>query len=335
MARTAVIGIRIVAAAALFLAAACAAQRDPAHVETSAPPPPPAPSPAPDPAAVAANELGLVPILMYHQIVAAPSGEYDQTPEEFRAELDRLHREGYRPVTAADYISGAIDLPAGAHPVVLTFDDSTVSQLSFTDDGKPLPDTAIGILEAFAAAHPGFAPRATFYVNNEPFGNDPRALPWLAAHGYEIGAHTASHANLARLDSTGVQRELAENVSAIESGAPGARVRTMALPLGVAPADRALASAGEWQGRRYRFDAVMLVGAEPAPSPYGQVDPTGVPRIRSARGEVDFDSAYWLDRLAADPGLRYTADGDPARISFPRALAERLGGPWSNRAAPY
>lgn len=319
----------------LLLAAALAA----CTTETPAPATPPAvttqaPAP-PDPAAVAANELGSVPVLMYHQITPHPAGEYDQTPGEFRDELERLYREGYRPVTAAQYIAGEIELPAGTHPVVLTFDDSTRSQLAFTDTGDVVPDSAAGILAEFGARYPDFRPVATFYVNNEPFGGDPRALPWLAAHGHEIGAHTADHANLASLDADGVQRELVRNVRAVTDAAPGVTMRTMALPLGIHPRDRALAAAGSWDGTAYRFDAVMLVGSNPAPAPFATVDPGGVPRIRSGRGTVAFDSAHWLDWLAAHPDQRYTADGDPTRVSFPRHLAGELDPRWADRAHPY
>lgn len=306
--------------------------------QAAAPAPPPAttakPVP-PDPAEIAANELGFVPVLMYHQITPHPAGEYDQTPAEFRDELERLYREGYRPVTAASYLAGDLDLPAGTHPVVLTFDDSTGSQLSFTDSGAVSPDSAAGILAEFGARYPDFRPVATFYVNNDPFGGDPRALPWLAAHGHEIGAHTADHANLATLDADGVQRELAHNVRAITTAAPGVTVRTMALPLGVYPRERALAAEGSWDGTGYRFEAVMLVGAGPAPAPYGAIDPLAVPRIRSGRGAVPFDSGYWLDRLAAHPEQRYTADGDPARVSFPRHLTAEIGARWADRSNPY
>ncbi len=325
-------------AAALICAAAtaCGATGEPAAADTapitSAVAPPLAP---PDPAAVGADELGEVPILMYHQVTAAPAGEYDQSPAEFRAELERLYREGYRPITTAQYITGNIDIPAGKHPVVLTFDDSTGSQLRFTADGVPAADCAVGVLERFAAEHPDFPARATFYVNNDPFEADPRALPWLAEHGYEIGAHTASHPDLAGLDGAGVQRELAQNVRAITAAAPGTTVTTMALPLGSAPADPDLALAGTSDGTSYRFAAVMLVGANPAPSPFGPVDPGAVPRIRSGLGAVPFDSAYWLDVLAAEPARRYTSDGDPGRISFPRASADRLDPRWSERTHTY
>ncbi|MFE9581601.1 hypothetical protein ACFYO1_34870 [Nocardia sp. NPDC006044] len=188
MAKNATIGVRVVLSVLVLTAAACAADPGPANLAGPMESSPPSSSPAPDPAAVAANELGVVPVLMYHQLAAVPDSEYDQTPAKFRAELERLYRENYRPVTAAAYVSGAMNLPAGTHPVVLTFDDSTRSQLAFAADGQVAPDTVIGILEQFRTEHPDFAPTATFYVNNQPFGDDPRALSWLAAHGYEIGA---------------------------------------------------------------------------------------------------------------------------------------------------
>jgi hypothetical protein len=328
------IGCRVLLSALVFaVVAACGASEGPVRVSDT--PLPEITSPAADPATIGANELGLVPVLMYHQLSSSPASEYDQTPEKFRGELERLHGEGYRPVTAADYISGHIDLPAGTHPVVLTFDDSTMSQLRFTDDGKVVPDSVIGILEDFGTRNPDFKPTATFYVNNEPFGNDRRALSWLAAHGYEIGAHTANHANLARLDSTGVQRELVENLRAIESMASGHHVHTMALPLGIFPADHILATEGSWDGTTYKFDAAMLVGAEPAPSPFAKIEPSAVPRIRSGRGEVDFDSTYWLTWLAAHPDQRYTSDGNPNTVSFPKSLSGELISPRSHQSNPY
>lgn len=284
--------------------------------------PPPTTSAAPDPADVGANELGLVPVLMYHQLTPNPVSEYDQTPTEFRAELRRLYREDYRPVTTAQLVSGDIDLPAGTHPVVLTFDDSTASQIRIGKDGEPKPGTMVGILTEFGEKHDDFTPTGTFYVNAHPFAGDERALAWLHDNGYEIGAHTSTHANLGSLDGAGVQRELVSNITGIKDAAPGAMVRTMALPLGIFPGDRRLVRRGSWNGQSYRFDGVMLVGAEPAPSPFAGLDGGGIPRIRSGKGRVKFDSAYWLDWLAEHPKQRYTSDGQPDVVSFPKRLAD-------------
>ncbi|MEU3778885.1 hypothetical protein AB0F11_37925 [Streptomyces sp. NPDC032472] len=48
---------------------------------------------AKNPAEVGANELGQVPVLMYHQLTEDPASVYDRTPADFRAELERLARE--------------------------------------------------------------------------------------------------------------------------------------------------------------------------------------------------------------------------------------------------
>jgi hypothetical protein len=148
--------LRIVAAAvAVFLAAGCGTDSDPAESHSAAPAPAPAPV---DPAQVQANELGRIPVLMYHRIITTPVSVYDRTPDDFRAELERLARENYVPVTTAEMAAGRIDIPAGAHPVVLTFDDGDPTQITLGPDGKPAPNSAVRILLDVAAAHPGFRP---------------------------------------------------------------------------------------------------------------------------------------------------------------------------------
>ena len=74
----------------------------------------------------------------------------------------------------------------------------------------------------------------------------------------------------------------------------------------------------------------MLVGAEPAPSPFTKAfEPGAIPRIRSTPpiGRLENGSADWLDRLRRRPELRYVSDGDPTTITVPAgrrpAVAER------------
>ncbi|OLT20503.1 hypothetical protein BJF78_35260 [Pseudonocardia sp. CNS-139] len=104
---------------------------------------PPAPVPV-RPADVHANELGTIPVLMYHRLVAVTTSVYDRTPDDFRAELERLAREGYVPITTAELAAGRIDIPAGAHPVVLTFDDGDPTTLTLGPDGAPRPARPCG-----------------------------------------------------------------------------------------------------------------------------------------------------------------------------------------------
>src|SRR5690606_25844681 len=103
-----------------LLAAGCGTDSDSPEPQSAQPAPAPAPV---DPAQVQANELGRIPVLMYHRIVPTTESVYDRTPDDFRAELERLAREDYVPITTAELAAGRIDIPAGKHPVVLTFDD--------------------------------------------------------------------------------------------------------------------------------------------------------------------------------------------------------------------
>lgn len=292
-------------------------------------------SPAPDPAAVHADELGVVPVLMYHQLLADPKGAYDQTPAQFRAELEWLYGAGFRTVTAGALAAGHPDVPAGRSPMVLTFDDSTTSQYAELPDGTVDPRCAVGILLDVARRHGEPHPVASFYVNAAPFGGKDRYLASLARMDMELGDHTATHANLRQLDDTGVQRELVQGLAVITGAVPGVRVTTMALPFGVHPKNRSLAHHGAFGGTTYDFRAVLLVGSNPSRSPYRVgFDPLELPRIRSGNrtGDQSFTSTYWLPRLLAG---RFVSDGDPRQISFPRAELALLAPALRSRARPY
>lgn len=297
--------------------------------------------PAPDPAAVHADELGAVPVLMYHQIIDHPKSVYDRTPQDLRAELERLAREHYVPVTAHEFSSGHIDIPAGTHPVVLTFDDSPVSQFHLDAKGRPAKGTAVAILQDVARQHPRFRATATFFVNADPFGvnGGRKPLRWLAGHGFEIGNHTLHHTSLGTVDDTAVQQAIASNQRAIVSAVPKVEVSSLALPNGSMPKERRLAMKGAADGVHYSYEGVYLVGANPAPSPFADdFDPNAVPRIRSggpSQPDAQFTSAAWLDKLADGTVTRYTSDGDPDRISFPKAEQAKLNGDHRKDARPY
>lgn len=292
-----------------------------------------------------ANELGVIPVLMYHRILEQPENIWDRTPAQFTAELERLYVEGYRPVPASALVDGRPETPAGTTPVVLTFDDSQPSQMALRPDGQVEPATAVGILLDFSRTHPGFDPAATFYVNAGAFGGaDPGpALRYLVDHGFELGDHTATHANLADLDDQAVQREIAAGLDVITTAVPAARVTTMALPFGTQPAHPALAHEGSDGERSYRFSGVFLAGSEPSPSPFStRFDPFAIPRIRSFgpaggpddNGAPSFGSGYWLDVLDQHPEWRFVSDGNPNRVTFPAGLKGQLAPRFAEEARP-
>lgn len=282
------------------------------------------------------NELGQVPVLMYHQLTEKPASVYDRTPADFRAELERLAREKYVPVTARDFRQGRIGTPAGTHPVVLTFDDSTNSQVRLGPDGNPAAGTAVAILLETAKKYPAFKPTATFFVNADAFSatGPAKALNYLKQHGYEVGNHTDQHQNLRSLDQAGAAKAIAAGQQAIEKAAPGTKVTSLALPFGAMPQPAGIAA----QGAGYRNDGVYLVGANPSVSPFAkEFAPAAIPRIRSAgptSEDAELGSSKWLDRLAAGKNW-YVSDGDPKTVAFPRAAQDKVAKAFAGQARPY
>ncbi len=276
------------------------------------------------------QEGGLVPVLMYHRIVSPiPAGDgYARTPAQFRADLARLDREGYTSIPMADLVAGRVDVPAGRTPVVLTFDDSTDGQFNLLPDGSVDPDSAVGIMNAFAAAHPEFGRHAIFYCNATLFdqpGKAEQKLDQLIAWGYEIGNHTYSHANLSTTGAADVQAEIGRMAALLRKLEPAYTVQAFALPFGAMPSPPSLATSGGYRGVPYRYRSDVLVGAEPSPSPFARrFAPLAIPRIRAAGTPADeFQIGYWLDRLERD-GTRFISDGDPATVTVTSDLVDRI-----------
>ncbi len=300
----------------------------------------PAQAPAPRPvvqtvtraaaARLHANELGSVPVFMFHQVLPAPKGRLDMSIAAFRAELSGLYRSGYRTVTVSDLVNHTINVPAGKSPMVLTFDDSSPSQYRELADGRVDPASAIGQLLEIAKRYGENRPVATMYVNGRPFGNHPEYLRSLVKLGMELGDHTVSHANLRRLGPRQVQRELILGQELIRRAVPGYTVRTMALPYGRHPLNRRLNRHGGFAGLAYTFQGVVLTGSNPV-RPYNRgFRPLELARIVPGRGL--YESSYWQERLRR---TRYVSDGDPTVVSFPKELRGDLDPRFAGRTRPY
>lgn len=277
-----------------------------------------------------ANELGAVPVFMFHQVVTAPTGRLDISVAAYRAELSGLYRSGFRTVTVADLVNHTINVPAGKSPMVLTFDDSSPSQYRELAGGRVDPATAIGQLQEIAHRYGETRPVATMYVNGRPFGNHPEYLRSLVDLGIELGDHTLSHANLRRLAPVQAQRELILGQEVIRRAVAGYTVQTMALPYGAHPRNRLLDRHGGFGGVTYTFKGVVLTGSNPV-RPYSRgFRPLELARIVPGRGL--FASAYWEVRLRR---TRYVSDGDPAVLSFPKELRGDLDPRYAMRTRPY
>jgi hypothetical protein len=292
----------------------------------------------PSPAGVRADELGMIPVLMHHRLVASRPGTYDMTADFFRAELDRLHRENYYPIRTIDLVRRDLaTVPAGKTPVVLTFDDSTPGQVAFDASGNLTPGCALGILQAFHRRHPDFPAVATFYVNKSPFGLSgqaaTKALIRLDELGCEVGNHTWSHPNLRALTRADAEAEIGRLAALIAQATPDTPARTMALPLGAHPRDSSVLIHGGSGRTAYRNLGVLLVGANPCHSPFHrEFNPMAVPRIRCSSADGDLELTYWLDRLAA---TKYVAAGNPNHVTAPRAQQQAIAPAFRTQAIWY
>jgi peptidoglycan/xylan/chitin deacetylase (PgdA/CDA1 family) len=128
----------------------------------------------------------LVPVLVYHNISAQDKGKLSIAAKTFEAEIRQLHDEGFQAITLADFVAfttGRRQLPRKS--VLLTFDDG---YKSFVQYARPtLKDYGFG---------------ATLFVYSDFIGAG-SGLSWqdlrtLSEQGYDVQAHSKSHANLRR-----------------------------------------------------------------------------------------------------------------------------------------
>jgi peptidoglycan/xylan/chitin deacetylase (PgdA/CDA1 family) len=124
-----------------------------------------------------------IPMLCYHRVIPKPAGIYDLTPAMLERQIQFMLAEGYRPITALQYVK-LQKYPQffPDKPVVLTFDDGTKSHFQYV----------FPILRKYGI-------KATFFVypGNIVFKSDLQ-LTWtdlkkMARAGMDIQSHTFSH----------------------------------------------------------------------------------------------------------------------------------------------
>ncbi len=287
------------------------------------------------------NELGQIPVLMYHHI-DEPEEQFVRTPDDFRADLQWLLDHNFTIISMGQMLSGDISIPAGRHPVVLTFDDSPATNFRLLPVDGALaidPLCAVGILEDFSTRNPLIGRGGHFAVlasklfdwtlttvesDQTPYAAD--KIRWLADNGYEVGNHTFNHANLAELDNAGIMEELALNsdaINAIIPNHPNNRMDVVTLPYGAYPndGDDTIFRGFTYQGREYVYSSALLVGANPAVSSFSTTwDPYAIARIQA----FDDELATWFGVMEENPGILYTSDGNVSTVTVPNQLVPGL-----------
>lgn len=293
------------------------------------------------------NELGRVPVMMYHGIVNKKSSEtsytggnvdkdgYNRTVEAFKEDLEFYYQNGYRMIRAIDYVNGIIDVPYGKSPIVLTFDDGNTNNIKVngvTLDGEIIIDenSAVGVLESFKKKYPDFNVTATFFVNGSLFQQseyNEKILKWLVENGYDIGNHTKTHVNFSDASTKESEEEVGFVYNKLDSIIPDKYVKLVALPFG-SPYKKTHANFSHiinsnYNGINYETVSTFRVGWMPDYSPFSKdFDKEFIMRVRAYDNNgVDFDIDASFRILEKN---RYVSDGNADTIVIKESDATYL-----------
>lgn len=293
------------------------------------------------------NELGRVPVMMYHGIVNKKSSEtsytggnvdkdgYNRTVEAFKEDLEFYYQNGYRMIRAIDYVNGIIDVPYGKSPIVLTFDDGNTNNIKVngvTLDGEIIIDenSAVGVLESFKKKYPDFNVTATFFVNGSLFQQseyNEKILKWLVENGYDIGNHTKTHVNFSDASTNESEEEVGFVYNKLDAIIPDKYVKLVALPFG-SPYKKTHANFSHiinsnYNGINYETVSTFRVGWMPDYSPFSKdFDKEFIMRVRAYDNNgVDFDIEASFRILEKN---RYVSDGNVDTIVIKESDASYL-----------
>ena len=297
------------------------------------------------------NELGKVPIMMYHGIIDTEDNKYTggnvdkngykRTAKAFREDLEFYYKNGYRMIRLEDYIHGIIDVPIGYSPIILTFDDGDADNckvLGRNSDGSLQidPNSAVGILEEFKKKYPDFGVTATFFVMNGIFNQseyNKDIVNFMINNGYDIGNHTISHPDFTKISREQSVKEVGKMYKTLDSYLGDKYVHIVALPFG-SPYKKdhdnySAILSGTYDGYEYKTEAALRVGWEPEVSPYNKnFDPTFLKRCRAYDNNgKEFDIEMVFKNLEKN---RYISDGDKNRIVIPSSEQNNLNSEYTN-----
>jgi peptidoglycan/xylan/chitin deacetylase (PgdA/CDA1 family) len=309
------------------------------------------------------NELGKILVLEYHQFTNNKDevAQFTRLYSSFQDDLQWLYDNGFYVVSMKSVIENNISAPAGKKPVVLTFDDSPVNQFRFLigADGSLTvdPASAVGIMEAFYAAHPDFGrgglfgtlPQACFYTGVDGSESDQidlcsQKLNFLLDNGYEVGNHTLTHSGIQDVDDETFKQEVGGAIDALQEYDSRVEANIFVVPFGMYPdldkhPDQRdwMQNGFNWNGKDYFLIGSLMVGAEPAYSPVStEWDSMWIARIQmcdcTEQGGGGWDDT-WKSIVADSPTLMYVSDGDPNTITIPNDLNSALDGTFDEAKA--
>lgn len=293
------------------------------------------------------NELGRIPIMMYHGIHNKSNSEtnyiggnvdkdgYQRTVEAFRNDLEFYYQHNYRMIRLNDYVDGIIDVEIGKSPIVITFDDGLKNNIIVTgldDNGEIIidPNCAVGVLESFKKKYPDYNVTATFFINNNLFNQpeyDDKILKWLVENGYDVGNHSATHSDFTKIGIDETNYQIGSVYEILDEIIPNLYVNIVALPYG-SPYKKSHQNfshilSTSYNGKNYTTKSTLRVGWESDYSPFSvDFDKTFIKRIRAYDNNgVEFDIKANFEYLENN---RYISDGDKNKVVIKESDLSKL-----------
>ena len=292
------------------------------------------------------NELGRIPVMMYHHIVNIDDNEYtggnvdpdgyNRTSNAFRKDLEFYYQNGYRMIKLIDYVNGKIDVEYGKSPIVLTFDDGNADNIKVTgldENGNIIidPNSAVGILEEFKKKYPDFNVTATFFVTSALFNQseyNEKILNFLVDNGYDVGNHTKDHNNMNNINEEETEYVVGYVYNELEKIIKDKYVNIVALPFGTpylsTHKNFSHIKKANFNGKVYDTITTLRVGWEPDTSPFSKnFNKDFIKRCRAYDNNgKEFDIDMVFNSILKD--LKYVSDGDVNTITIPKDYEKYL-----------
>lgn len=292
------------------------------------------------------NELGRIPVMMYHHIVNIDDNEYtggnvdpdgyNRTSNAFRKDLEFYYQNGYRMIRLIDYVNGKIDVEYGKSPIVLTFDDGNADNIKVTgldENGNIIidPNSAVGILEEFKKKYPDFNVTATFFVTSALFNQseyNEKILNFLVDNGYDVGNHTKDHNNMNNINEEETEYVVGYVYNKLEKIIKDKYVNIVALPFGTpylsTHKNFSHIKKANFNGKVYDTITTLRVGWEPDTSPFSKnFNKDFIKRCRAYDNNgKEFDIDMVFNSILKD--LKYVSDGDVNTITIPKDYEKYL-----------
>lgn len=276
------------------------------------------------------NELGKILIMTYHKIGDIDT-HFTRNRKGFMDDLELFKTEGFATILVSDFENKIIRVPAGKKPVILTFDDSSISQFEMDESGNILPGCAVGMMESFKKKNPDFPLHAIFFVTpgskspNDLFGQPKftkRKVDFLLSNGYEIGNHTLWHANLNQFKNK-IEEQLAGCQREVNKFLPDFRIYAMATPYGSFPPEKYndLLISGTYKGVSYKNAIIFDYSNRLSFSPFDIG--FNVYRTRRIHGFGE-NIRKKIQDFKKNPESPFVSDGDEKTITIPEKERSNL-----------